>query len=185
MNSDDGNNESLDVLFRRLCAGDETAFTAFYHRIRRPMMAYCLTVANNTDDANDLFQKAMMAMWEHRSKARHDNIMGWLFTVARNTARTTARRAERSIRIEDPNAVPAITDARLDEDERDLIRRTVHLLPTKDREVVYLRYFAEMSFDDIAALDGSTINAIKQRLHRAKHRLALALGPTFDDWKQT
>jgi RNA polymerase sigma-70 factor (ECF subfamily) len=61
------------------------------------------------------------------------------------------------------------------------VRRAVQSLPQKDREVIVLRYFENLSAPEIAALTGASRSAVEVRLHRARARLADLLGPLADE----
>jgi RNA polymerase sigma-70 factor (ECF subfamily) len=56
------------------------------------------------------------------------------------------------------------------------VRTAVQALPPRDREVVVLRYFEQMSAAEIAGVTRQSTNAVEVRLHRARARLAAALG---------
>jgi RNA polymerase sigma-70 factor (ECF subfamily) len=62
-------------------------------------------------------------------------------------------------------------------EQQAIVQRALQRLPDNYRLVTVLRYWHDMSYDEIANATGLTESAIKTRLHRARHMLAEALGP--------
>jgi RNA polymerase sigma-70 factor (ECF subfamily) len=65
----------------------------------------------------------------------------------------------------------------LEHERSDRIQAALRRLPDTYRLVLVLRYWHDMSYDEIAQVTGLTESALKTRLHRARHMLAEALGP--------
>ena len=136
-------------------------------------------------DVDDVVQDVFLAALKHGHRFRNEaSIATWLTAITLNKCRSHQRRRQLWRRIfgrreSDPTLEPASgasaehpvssaeTSAR--------VRSAVEGLSQKDREVIVLRYFENLTAADIAAMTGQSTNAIDVRLHRARARLADAL----------
>ena len=62
-------------------------------------------------------------------------------------------------------------------EQQAIVQRALQKLPENYRMVTVLRYWNDLSYEEIAKVTGLTESTIKTRLHRARHMLAEALGP--------
>jgi RNA polymerase sigma-70 factor (ECF subfamily) len=100
----------------------------------------------------------------------------WLFQIAKNTIATwrkDKRRAEVPVGDlpdrPDPDDSPvSLTLAR---EDLDLVSQTLDELPPAQREVVRLRYYKELTVDEIARITRRSSGAVRQLLHRARARM--------------
>ncbi len=169
--------QRLNQLFRRVADGDERAFRELYEEVSRPLLAYCLSFTRDMDDARDLFQHTMAAVFEHRNRYRYENLMGWIFTIARNAGRSWEHKAKRFETLDTDPWDEIETDPLEASETTELVQRSILDLPEEFRTVILLRYFGEMSIRDIAESEGITESLVKVRLFRARERLSVALGP--------
>ena len=101
----------------------------------------------------------------------------WVFTIARHRAIDAARRAHRHREV----AVAAVPDAGgagadLGGSDRELVAGLAALTPNQ-REVVVLRFVADLSIDDVAAHMKRSVEAVKALQHRALENLRKAVSP--------
>ncbi|HEY8806211.1 MAG TPA: sigma-70 family RNA polymerase sigma factor, partial [Candidatus Limnocylindria bacterium] len=132
------------------------------------------------DAANQTFMKA------YRSIGSYDPsrpIRHWLLRIAVNEAITIGRARSRERARQAPEVAAANVPARgvtpevaaLDRESRDGIRAAVAALPELYREVVVLRYFNELSLDEVAAVLGRSSSTVGVQLLRARQLLRKAL----------
>ena len=135
------------------------------------------------DAANQTFMKA------YRSRASYDPsrpIRHWLLRIAVNEAITIARARTRERARSAPETAAALVPSlsptpegeALDRESRDGIRAAVAALPELYREVVVLRYFNELSVDEVASVLGRSSSTVGVQLLRARQLLRKALGAT-------
>ena len=162
--------------------GEARAFDVILTRYQATIYSYFLYVVGDEDEANELFQdtfvKVIVFLQEQRYKP-----MGlfnyWLIRIAHNMISDKFRRNDHKL-VKDVNAKNDLTRIRNEaitvspyDDEMirdqafDELHRMVNKLPAEQRELVYLRYFEEMSFKDIAAITGVSINTALGRMRYA------------------
>lgn len=129
--------------------------------------------ATAEDLTAQVFVKALRAADSFRGEGSY---RGWLHQIARNTlANWQAEKARLQIpvatvpdnSVEDDS--PSVTT--LANEERDFIREVVEELPEAQREVVHLRYWKDLTIEEIARFTGRTTGAIRVLLHRARQSL--------------
>jgi len=160
-----------EELMAAYVAGDQSAFTQLFDRyapMLTRMMRYQLPSAG---DATDLVQQTFL----HVHRARNDFRQGarlrpWLMTIAFNLKREYFRRRGRK-----PESVLEVEPAsEEDSQERCVerkqasakIRSALQRIPEKQREVIMLHWFQELSFPEIAKVVGAGLSAVKLRAHR-------------------
>jgi RNA polymerase sigma-70 factor (ECF subfamily) len=127
-------------------------------------------------EAQDAIQDAALTAWQRfaslRDPARFD---AWFQRIVVNICRDRLRRrgSVRFLAI-DRVAEPQTPDGTTSRAERDALRRAVISLPSDQRMVVVLRYFAELSLEEIAEQTGERLGTVKSRLHYALEALHAA-----------
>lgn len=167
----------LAELYKRVQKGDELAFRELYEIVSRPLMAYCLSFTRDMDVAKDLFQHTMVKVFENRHKYVDGNLMGWIFTIARNTGRTWEAKAARFVPVDDVLQTMASPEPFDDSEDVTHVQQAILSLSEEFRTVILLRYFGDMSVKDIAESENISESLVKIRLFRARERLASILGP--------
>jgi len=158
--------------------GDASQFSAFVERETGPVYRACLRILGNAADAEDLTQETFMTAYRFLGTYRREgSLRAWVLRIAaRLSYRKLARRrgegrpeelAERH--VADPEADPLRATLR-DERGRQL-REAVRRLPDRYREVVALRFFAELSLAEIADVTGRPLNTVKTHLRRGLEQL--------------
>jgi RNA polymerase sigma-70 factor (ECF subfamily) len=170
-------NERLLALYNRVRTGDELAFRELYEFLSRPLLAYCLSFTRDMDAAKDLFQHTMVQVFEHRHRVRDGNLMGWIFTIARNACRTWETRSQRFVPLDDVMTAHLAAEPFSDADDVTVVQQAILSLSEEFRTVILLRYFGEMSVREIADSEGISESLVKIRLFRARERLSSILSP--------
>ncbi|MBC8137552.1 MAG: sigma-70 family RNA polymerase sigma factor [Fibrella sp.] len=150
--------------------GDENALAQFYEEYKEPVWRLCRRLLRREADAEDVLQttfvKAFSALPQFRGEA---SLKTWLFRIAVNEAITLLRRRDSAClsttdeEIEELTAPDAMSDT-----ERVAIRTLIELLKPDFRTVIVLRYWEELSYEEIASVLSLPLPSVKMRLHRAK-----------------
>ena len=118
----------------------------------------------------DTFEKALRA--RRRFDPRRGSTKSWLYSIALNTLRDHARRREVADRAAERLQPPeAVEDAEESLGRRDELSRALAALSEEEREVVALRYGADLTAPEIARLTGEKLTTVEGRLYRALRKL--------------
>jgi RNA polymerase sigma factor (sigma-70 family) len=172
---------SCDV---RTSSGDWPALEALYRSSRNDVYAYVLALLRDGAAAEDVTAQAFERAYA--KFASFDRGRGaeraWLFGIARNAALDELRRRKRVARLV---AEPGELDPELavEDDDEALLRRTavraaLAELPTRDRELIALKFHAGLTHAELAAVIGVSESNAGTLLHRAVQKLRSAVNAT-------
>lgn len=151
------------------------AIEALYLRERARIFAICMTMLGDPGDAEDATQEAF-ARVAARIDALHEQPVGYLVAVARNVCRDELRRRGQNLRVESPLArapgAPPAEDVALD---RQLLATAWETLADVDRELI-AGAVSGFSLAEIARAAGMRVDAVAQRISRARRRLRGLIG---------
>jgi len=169
-------------------AGDRQAFGILVERETRTVYRACLRILGRPHDAEDVTQESFVAAYRAIGTFRGEgSLQGWLLRIA---TRQAFRRLAQRRPTADIAAVPepVLADTRTDPpgvlvaaERRDELRAAVEALPDPYREIVALRFFAELSLAEVADATHRPINTVKTQLRRGLERLRPVLGPGGTD----
>lgn len=155
-----------------------SAFEELYRSSRDDVYAYVATLVRDQAAAEDVTSTAFERAYRnrHRFDPGRGEARAWLFGIARNAALDELRRRKRRVWLaEEPADSTAVVDSEVEESERRLaLRAALETLPGPDRELIALRFFADLSMAEIAATLGITESNAGTRAHRALAKLRRA-----------
>ena len=150
--------------------GDPESFTELCRRYYPAMVAIAHSQLGDRhlaeDAAQETFAKAAVKLPQLKQT---NKFAGWLATICRNEARDMARR-ENSHQTNGELSAIATKSER--DDSGDAVRKALKKLTEPARELVYLRYYDGLSYEQISAVLGISQQAINGRLRRAKRKMA-------------
>lgn len=163
-------NRPDNVLVEQAVRGDGESFTELCRRYYGPLVAIGHAILGDRHLAEDAAQEAFAKAAVYLPKLRKAEQFGrWVAAICRNEARDLARVRQRP-RMEDETVVePAPPGA---DEAGEAVRTALNGLPSDAREVVFLRFYDGLSYDQISAVLGISEQAINGRLRRAKRTLA-------------
>lgn len=168
-------------LARAFAAGDNLAFATLYSRYKQPVYVFALRMLREPDRARDVFQSAFLKTFECRTEVmRVVRFRSWIFTVVRNLCLNELRRNKSiDLSYEDMDELSGEDSSTIleREDESRLLMEAIMRLKPEYREVLLLREYEGLSYEEIAAIVGSTEGAVKSRLFKARQRLHRVLKP--------
>jgi len=151
------------------------------------LFRYAMVLTRSQTDAEDLVQETYVRGLKAIGSLRPDsNLKGWLFTILRNTWLNQLRQVRAAPRIIelDTNEGTADLAVATSKDphslyvealERDLVREAILLLPLEFREIILLREYEELSYQEIAKLLDCPAGTVMSRLARARSKLRALL----------
>ena len=166
-------------LLARIGEGDESAFEILYGRYARSVLGLALRRLGDRGRAEEALQEAFLSVWRSASTYRPERgqAVGWIYAVARNAIADRARRREapaaEAADRQSPDAGPD------HEAEHAWLRWRVHRaleeLPERERTLIELAYWSELSQSEIAERLDIPLGTVKTRTRSALARLADAL----------
>ena len=154
-------------------------FDALYRDARDDVFAYTATLLRDSAAAEDVTAQAFERAYKRRSRfdARRGTPRAWLFGIARNAALDELRHRKRAAeaQVPQPREAPRPDEAAESAAERDAVRVALARLPAKDREVIALKFHADLSHAEIAEVLGVSPTNAGTLLHRAMTKLREAV----------
>ncbi len=179
------------MLAEHVLAGDEDAFGVLVQRYSTPLFNFICHFLNDYDAASDILQHVFTQCYLSLPKLHTgEPLKPWLFRVARNRCLDELRRkrgipfSELQILAENdelspleliPDNNPLPEDIAEQHDLQATLKKAIDSLPAKFREVVLLRYTAQLSFAEIAKALNMPEATAKTYFQRAKPRLRAEL----------
>ena len=159
------------VLVKAAINGNAEGFTELCRRYYPAMVAIAHSILGDRhlaeDAAQQAFAKAALKLPQLKKESR---FAGWLAVICRNVAKDMARRSE-NLRITDDLSTIA-AKSRDDDSTAETVREAISKLSASAREVIFLRYYDGMSYEQISTVLGISEQAINGRLRRAKKKMA-------------
>jgi RNA polymerase sigma-70 factor (ECF subfamily) len=162
--------------------GDKSAFGQLMHRYTGAVYNLAYRMLGNVQDAEDAVQEIFLRAYTRlESFDRTRRFSTWLLSIGANYCIDRLRRRRFSwftlddVVFQMPSAEPGPERSALRKEEQEVVQRALQRLPEHYRIVTVLRYWHDMSYDEIAQATGLTESTIKTRLHRARNMMAQAL----------
>lgn len=150
--------------------GDGDSFTELCRRYYPAMVAIAHSMLGDRHLAEDVAQQAFAtAAVKLRQLRQKGQFAGWLAAICRNAARDMLRRTRAVQGIDDRSAATGEPD---ENGVCESVRAALNKLSASAREVVFLRFYDGMSYEQISAVLGISEQALNGRLRRAKKKLA-------------
>lgn len=163
------------LIIRDVLRGDVESFRLLVDRHH----AHCLRLATHllgdADDAEDAVQESFVRAFRYLGRYREqDRFRAWLLRIVVNQCRTRSAKAQRFVSFDTERY--DVTDGEHDENEHPVDRQAdlaiaLSHLPADQREALVLRFAEDLSYEEISALTGVGISALKMRVQRAIDRL--------------
>jgi RNA polymerase sigma-70 factor (ECF subfamily) len=188
--------EQLALLY---VGGDNKAFDELLARTQTKLFTYIMFVVRDHDMADDIFQETFVKVITKLQNGQYTDsgkFQFWVTRIAHNVIMDWYR-AQKNEHIVEPTEDNDLTNLKgasvldtyretelVNEQVLADVKRLMNALPTPQREVVYMRFFQQLSFKEIAELTGVSINTALGRMRYAlinlrrmakEHKMELAL----------
>jgi len=175
-------------LIAHACAGDERAFVGLVELYQTPVFHLCYRMLGDPAEAEEAAQEAFLRAWSQLARYdRQRSFKTWLFAIASHYCIDLLRKRRVTwlsvdeddaevpqIALQDPTPGPEHEVARRERAAQ--LESLLRQLPPEDRRMVVMRYWHDLSYEEISTATGSTVSAVKSRLHRAREALGRLLG---------
>lgn len=162
--------------------GNNQVFDLLLSRNQSKLFSYILFVVHEQDLANDIFQETFVKVITKLQEGRYidsGKFSAWIMRIAHNVIMDWYRdnRAKNIVETSDDNDLSNVTgnditdfnieDRYVNEQVLRDVKKMMNLLPPTQREIVFMRFYQEMSFKEIAETTGVSINTALGRMRYA------------------
>lgn len=165
-----------ESLTRKAVRGDRDALALLWDALTPKLFGYLINTLRNRAVAEDILQTTWLRAIEGlpRFKNRGKGLHPWLFAIARNECRRHSRTAPREVPL-DPFVHDSQESSESSQNTRLTVEQALQKLSEDDRELLRLRYIADLKTADIARVLHINFVTARVRLHRALTRARIAL----------
>ncbi len=166
------------ALVQAILTGDRDAFRHIVEREQGTVYRACLRILGRPHDAEDVAQESFVIAYRSLAGYRGEGpLAGWLVRIATRLAYRRLGQRRPATPIDDASELPLrapggdpVAAVLAGERER-TVRLAVASLPDPYRETVALRFFGELSLEEIATTTRRPVNTVKTHLRRGLQRL--------------
>ena len=180
-----------EALVRSILSGDRERFELLVERYQTRLVNYLYRMVRNLEEAHDLTQEVFIRVYQ--ALDRYDSqyrFSTWLFRVAQNAAidvirkrriqlvpltRRTDDGSDATVDLELPDGQPSALDALQGRELEGSIRSAIDALPWEYRELILLRHYGELAYEEIAEVKAMPLGTVKNKLFRARQLLKQVL----------
>jgi RNA polymerase sigma-70 factor (ECF subfamily) len=167
------------ALVEAVADGDTLAFERLFGLYERRVFQYILGFVRDRATAEEVAADTLLAVWHTAGRfEKASRVSTWILGIARHKAIDAVRRSRRAVPSElleeaddVPSTAPGPMDAAHDRTVEQLTQRAFQHLSAEHREVLYLAYFEDVPYEEIAALLDVPRNTVKTRVYYAKQKL--------------
>jgi RNA polymerase sigma-70 factor (ECF subfamily) len=185
-----------EALVRSILSGDRDRFEVLVERYQTRLVNYLYRMVRNLEEAHDLTQEVFIRVYQ--ALDRYDSqyrFSTWLFRVAQNAAIDVIRKrriqlvpltrradegSESTVDLELPDGQPSALETLQGRELDASIRSAIDALPWEYRELILLRHYGELAYEEIAELKAMPLGTVKNKLFRARQMLKQQLVGPWD-----
>lgn len=181
-----------EILVQQLKKGNRQAFDLLYEKYKNLVIRTAYLITGNKPDSEDAAQETFVKVYLHISELKNDaGLKPWMMQILVRTAYRMCKKRGREMpddeaeRLSENQAmfsqsILSPLGQMIKREEAEMIFRAVQTLPMKQKTVVILYYYNELSVGEIAKMLGCREGTVKSRLHTARRFLRGELGRYAD-----
>jgi RNA polymerase sigma-70 factor, ECF subfamily len=160
-----------ETLIARCLAGEADAFGPLVERYHRPLFRMAVRLLGDREEARDATQSAFLKAYQALASCDTQRpFFTWIYRILINEC-LNSRRGRRPTQPMPDLAAASVPDAVDASETRRAVRQALLQLPAEQRDVIVLRHFGELSYEEVAAAAGIPVKTVKSRLFSARQRL--------------
>jgi RNA polymerase sigma-70 factor (ECF subfamily) len=167
------------ALIAAVARGDSDAFERLYRIYERRVFQYTLTFVRDAALAEEIAADTMFAVWRGAASfGKSSRVSTWILGIARHKAIDAVRRVMRAapaVPLEEAVDLADTACGPIDATQQRSLERLTHhafqRLSAEHREVLYLAFYEDVPYEEIAALLDVPHNTVKTRVYYAKQKL--------------
>lgn len=192
----DWSNKSDEELMLLLQAGERDVMIVLMRRYKERIITFIFRYVGIYETAVDIAQEVFVRVFRFcNTFTGNDKFSNWIFTIAANLARSEFSRAamrplltldahyedsdDERIQVIDEGYLP---DTRVDSTiAAQIIQRALMSLPPNHRMMIIMRDIQELSYEEIASIEGIEVGTVKSRINRGRQQLQVLLRDLYDE----
>ncbi len=158
----------------------ESVFRELIRRYQKQVYQYVRNMLLSHDDADDVTQNVFIKIWQNLANFRGDSKLStWIYRIASNETITFIRKRKPNVDFDE--AMPELADYLIEDmnlsshDIEVKLQRALCYLPYKQKLVFVLKYYEDLSYDEIADLTQTSVGALKSSYHHAVKKIEIYL----------
>jgi RNA polymerase sigma-70 factor (ECF subfamily) len=170
------------TLVDMVLAGDNHAFEHLFSRYGASLhQIYLARTGGNGDDTNDLVQEIFVKAWLNLGGYDRRYAFGqWIYTIAKNTFIDYVRKRRDDLSIDNSrneyirqpvSMTPDPEETIINVQRRRQLEENLEKMSPKYRQLIELRFFKDLSYEEIAEHLGVPLGTVKTQIHRARTQL--------------
>ncbi|MBD5225934.1 MAG: sigma-70 family RNA polymerase sigma factor [Bacteroidales bacterium] len=169
---------SIEEITDQLKKNPDNGFRLLVNSFMEPVYNHIRRLVVNHADAQDITQETFVKAYKGIDGIREiKSLPAWLMRIATNEAlRFLQRQKEQHVALDDPDNTEAYqlaADEYFDYSDAEAVKlqNAIHTLPPKQQAVFNLRYFDDISYEEIASILDTTPQNVKVNYHHAKNKV--------------
>jgi RNA polymerase sigma-70 factor (ECF subfamily) len=181
------NGAELTKWWAQTLTGDVKSFSRIHDTLYSPLYFYLFKIVKDEDAAQDILQELFIKFWERKERfGPINNVKYYFFKSARSLA-INYLKAYRPELLDLQNhkqvdvvfsAEDLIVNLENGMEARRLLAAALNALPKRQKEMIFLRYFDDWNYDQIAEVTGLQYQSVINHVHRGINQLRLKLSET-------
>ena len=161
-------------LMRQVQAGEHAALAELVDRFRPRLLRFAESSLRDCQQAEDVVQETFLAVFQARQTYNPTfAVSTWVWTILLNLVRRTrVRLAQRRVRELQSYEMRSTPLSSRSTDDREQLDHWLSLIPEAEADALRLRFFGELSFDEIAASMESSVSGAKRRVRHGLERIS-------------
>ncbi|MBD5549798.1 MAG: RNA polymerase sigma factor [Lachnospiraceae bacterium] len=176
-----------EILVQQLKQGSHEAFDLLYEKYKNLVIRTAYLITGNQPDSEDAAQETFVKVYLHITELKNNaGFKPWMMQILVRTAYRMGKKKSREVpdeeieHLSENKSILSPLGHVIKREEAEMISRAVAALPVKQRAVVVLYYYNELSVGEIAKMLGCREGTVKSRLHTARKYLKGKLESTAD-----
>ena len=174
----------------RVLGGDVEAYSDLIGRHRDRLHRYAMRMLSDSDEAQDVTQETFVRAYRSLHTCEDPSRFGgWIFSILANRCRTAgAKRVKREAVFVAMDAAPEQwgntqhdSESAMPAESAERMESALETINASHREAFLLKFVEELSYEEMAALTGVGVSALKMRVSRAREALRAKLKEAYND----
>lgn len=168
-------------LMEKLQADDISAFETIFQDYRRMVFKTAYLMTGRKEEAEDILQEVFVSVWRSRNtfNPKKGKLTTWIYRITVNQCLSRRRKKQPAILSLEEKSIN-LPDIKLEEQpeevlvtklEYERLMKAMNALDSRHRSVLILRYFNDLSYDEIAQVIGVPLGTVKSRISQALRSL--------------